>query len=275
VKRTIGRIARDVLLASAFVALSLLFRGYQLTTFAYLNPDEAELMVDARAALLSPVPFSTWMTTTIGPVWVLVLAGLGALGLPLTIASAHFLAAVAYGLLGFGVYVLLRRSFGFLPGFTLALVWWLPLALGVPLGSQSDFGAMTTELLPGGLLLGAALIPRGALERRPWLFVFVGALSSLAVFAKYQAAPLAVGLIAFQLIAMGLPWRSWLRPTLWWILGAIAPVFVVGLVMITSPTFSFELVVQNYQFIAAYGHADPRVRLIYVAMILGGANTVA
>jgi hypothetical protein len=48
-----------VAVASGLVVATMILRGQAITELDYLNPDEAELMVQARAALLSPVPFST------------------------------------------------------------------------------------------------------------------------------------------------------------------------------------------------------------------------
>lgn len=273
-KKTPIVVAVYVLVALMFIAVALLVRGYQLSTLTWLNPDEAELMVDGRAAMLSPVPFSTWMTSTIGPVWVLTLAAIGGLGFPLTIASAHFLAAVFYGLFGFGTLILLRRTFGLRVALPLTVAWWVPLALGVPVGSASDFGAMTTELLPCLFVLGAALIPIRSLAARPWLFAVVGFLCSLAILSKYQVLPLAVSLVLFQLISIGTPWRTLIRPALMALAGVFAPVVILAIVMALSPSFSFELVVQNYRFLAAYGHVDLLVRLYFAVNILTGPYTL-
>jgi hypothetical protein len=275
VKRLALSLASYVLLPLLFIAGALVVRGYQLETWTWLNPDEAELMVDGRAALLSPVPFSTWMTSTIGPVWVLVLAAVGALGVPLTIASAHFLAAVIYGLFGFGVLLLLRRAFSLPVAAMLTLAWWVPLALAVPVGTASDFGAMTTSLLPCLFVVAAALIPGRALAAHPWLFAVVGALCGLAILSKYQVLPLAMALVLLQLIVLGRPWRGWIKPGLLAVAGVFVPVVVLALVMALSPAFSFELVAQNFRFLAAYGSVPLVARVVYAVALLLGPYTVA
>lgn len=62
-----------VAVVAGLVVAAVILRGQAITEWGYLNPDEAEVMVQARAALRSPVPFSTWTT---GPYWPLFLAGL-------------------------------------------------------------------------------------------------------------------------------------------------------------------------------------------------------
>src|ERR1700730_10683858 len=57
-------VARELLIATAFVGVSVMLRGGFLGRITWLNPDEAELIAQARAAMRSPVPFTTWATTT-------------------------------------------------------------------------------------------------------------------------------------------------------------------------------------------------------------------
>jgi len=209
-------------------------------------------MAQARAALSSPVPFSTWTSGTTGPFWVLFLALLGWLGAPLTLVFAHLLAAVLVGLIGYVVWVLLRRSFGIGPAVVIGLLWWIPLVVMFPLGGLTDFGALNTELLPGLLVLVAALIPVKAVIARPWLFVFIGLLCGLAVGSKYQVLPLAVGLVVVQLIATGFTVRKWIAPLGFWAMGAVIPFAAVALAMLLSPTTSFDLLMQNFSFLGSY-----------------------
>jgi hypothetical protein len=239
-------------IALLFVVVALALRGQSLMAWSPLNPDEAELMAQGRAAMLSPVPFTTWTMGTTGPFWVLFLALLGVLGVPLTVAFAHFLAAVLMALMGFVVLVLLRRSFGAAAGAVLSLLWWLPVVLIFPVGGTSDFGAMSTELLPVLLVLCAALFPIHWLSRRPWLFLVVGVLCGLAVGAKYQVLPLAAGLVVVQLIS--LRWRPgrWLLAIVLVGVGFLAPFVPVVAAVLLSPDVSLDLVKQNFNFLGSY-----------------------
>lgn len=235
-----------------FVLVAVFLRGLTISVWTPLNPDEAELMAQARAAMKSPVPFSTWTSGTTGPFWVLFLALLGWMGAPLTLAFAHLLAAVLVGLLGYVAWVLLRRSFGTVPAVVIGLLWWLPLVVVFPLGGLTDFGALATELLPGLLVLVAALTPVKALAARPWLFLFVGLLCGLAVGSKYQVLPLAVGLVVVQLVATGFTVRRSIAPLLFWAMGAVIPFALVALAMLLSPTTSLDLLLQNFSFLGSY-----------------------
>jgi hypothetical protein len=127
-----------------FVVISVVLRGLTISVWGPLNPDEAELLAQARAAMLSPVPFTTWTSGTTGPFWVLFLALLGVMGAPLTLAFAHVLAAVLTGLIGFMIFLLVRRSLGLLPGIVLSVGWWLPIVAIYPVGGTADFGPLST-----------------------------------------------------------------------------------------------------------------------------------
>ena len=252
VVRFAGLVGVPVLTAIGFIVVAVLLRGQTISSWYSLNPDEGELIAQARAALLSPVPFTTWTMGTTGPFWVLFLALIGAFGFPLTIAFAHLLAAALVGMSGYVFFVLTRRVLGLWQGLVVSLLWWLPFVLVFPLGGRVDFGALNTELLPCLLLLVAALFPTAALRDRPWLFLFVGALCALAAGSKYQVLPLAVALLAVQLLSLRIPLVRCIRPALWWGLGFMAPLVGIVLAVVISPDVSWVLVQQNLGFLGSY-----------------------
>lgn len=264
------RFGAPLLILLAFVVATVALRGAYLEQWAPLNPDEAELMAQARAALVSPVPFTTWTTTTTGPFWVLFLALLGFLGLPLTVVFAHLLSALLAGLIGFLSWLLLCRALGPWMGTGLAIAAWAPLALVYPLGGPADFGALSTELLPSVLILGAALIPVRLLDEKPWLFLVSGLLCGLAVGAKYQALPVAGALLVVHLIVLAPSLGRLVRSVLLFAAGAVFPFALVGLSMVLSPAFSWILVEQNLNFLAAYaGNLDLPTRVSRSLFLIG------
>src|SRR6516164_3203982 len=131
-----------VAVAVGLVVATAILRGSAISEWGLLNPDEAGFMASARAALLSPVPWSTWETGTTGPYWTLFLAGLGALG----------------------------RG----PALVATVVWWFPIATTWLVGYPMNFSELSTEYLPMLLVVASALVPREQLAARPWLFFVVG-----------------------------------------------------------------------------------------------------
>jgi hypothetical protein len=189
---------------------------------------------------------------TTGPFWVLFLAIVGAVGLPLTVAFAHLLAAVLVGLSGFVVFILARRVLGLWQGLFVSVLWWLPFALIFPLGSPVDFGALNTEVLPCLLLLVAALFPTQRLIERPWLFIFVGAICAVAVGCKYQVLPVAGALLIAQLMMLRLPIRRCIPAALWWCAGFAIPIAAIVVAVLVSQDVSWSLVEQNFGFLGSY-----------------------
>jgi hypothetical protein len=236
-----------------FVAATIAVRGDTIPVWRWLNPDEAELMAQGRAARESLLPYTTWTMGTTGPFWPMFLALLGAVGLPLTLAFAHFLAAALVGGMGYVVWVLMRRTLGPLWGSFAAILWWLPLAVMYPIGGLPDFGALSTELLPCVLILAAALVPLHRLAARPWLFIVPGVLSGLAVGAKYQSAPVVLALVCAQLLAAKLSRKRLVVSMVWWASAAAAPIVVVVVAMALSPSVSYELFLDNVRFLGSYG----------------------
>jgi hypothetical protein len=264
------RVAPHVLAITVFVAVSVTLRGRTIGNLNWLNPDEAELMAQARAAMHSPVPFTTWTMGTTGPVSALFLATLGALSLPLTIVFAHLLAAVLFGLMGYMAFILMRRAMGLRTGLVVAVLWWLPIVLIFPVGGTTDFGALSTELLPTVLVLGAALVPSSRIVAHPWVFGVSGLLSGLAVGSKYQVVPLAIGLACVQVIMLGIPLRECRKACLWWVVGAASPFVLLALAIALSPDVSMDLLKQNLGFLGSYaGGVDLHARIVNSLRLLG------
>lgn len=236
-----------------FVTLSVIVRGGAIAAVGLINPDEVELMAQARAALRSPVPFTTWTMGTTGPTWPLTLALLGALGLPLTIAAAHVLSAVLTGLLGAGIFLLLRRAFSLTWSLVITIAWWAPLALVVPLlGYPSDFVALSTEYLPGALVVLIALFGlRSGGGRSGWL-VAGGVLGILAVGAKFQIAPLVFMVLLIVVVRERRGFADRLRGIGWVALGAVVPLALLVIVLLVAPGVTDALVAQQFGFLGSY-----------------------
>ncbi|OBK96465.1 hypothetical protein A5645_08455 [Mycobacterium asiaticum] len=246
-------VAVYIAVAAGLVLATVILRGQAISEWGLLNPDEAELIVQARAALLSPVPFSTWATGTTGPYWVLFLAGLGALGAPLTLAFAHLLSAVLLALSAAALFVTASRAIGRRAALVATLVWWLPIATTVLVGDAVNFDTLSTEYLPTLLVLASALVPREQLASKPWLFAILGLMAGLAVGAKFQVAPLAAAFVAAQLIVLDTSVRRIFVSLLWWVGGAVLPLTAIVLVMVVSPTTNWALVEQTLTFLGSYG----------------------
>lgn len=245
-------------IAVAFIGVSVMSRGSFLHTAGAYNPDEAELMAQARAALHSPVPFTTWTTATTGPFWVLFLALLGWFGLPLTIAFAHLLSAVMFGVLGYLGFTLARRSLGAAIGVVVTGFWWFPLVTALVPGSKVNFAPLVTETLPGALVLGIGLVRIEALARRPAVhFTLTGLLSALAVGAKYQVAPMVLAVFAVQVVLIGdYTRRGLVRSAAFWLSGLIAPFLLVGLAMLVSSGVSTAAIRIDLNFLANYSNGQ-------------------
>jgi hypothetical protein len=241
-----------VAVAAGLVVATAILRGQAISEWGLINPDEAGLIGDARAARLSPVPWSTWALGTTGPYWTLFLAGLGVLGAPLTLAFAHLLSAVLLALTAFALFVAASRAIGRGPALVVTVVWWYPIATTWLVGVPMDFSFLSTEYLPTLLVVASALVSREQLAARPWLFAVLGVLAGCAVGAKYQVAPLAVAFVAAQLIVLCPSAKRTLVSVLWWLVGAVLPIAAVVLVMVASPTTNWTLVGQSLRFLTSY-----------------------
>jgi len=241
-----------ITVAVGLVVATAILRGQAISDWGLINPDEAGLIAEARAARLSPVPWSTWVLGTTGPYWTLFLAGLGVLGAPLTLAFAHLLSAILLALTAFALFVAASRAIGRGPALVVTVVWWYPIATTWLVGVPMDFSSLSTEYLPMLLVVASALVSREQLAARPWLFAVLGVLAGFAVGAKYQVAPLAVAFVAAQLIVLRPSLRRTLVSVLWWLAGAVLPIAAVVLVMVASPTTNWTLVEQNFSVLVSY-----------------------
>ncbi|WP_231639446.1 hypothetical protein [Mycobacterium sp. Marseille-P9652] len=235
------------------VVATVILRGHAITDWRFLNPDETGLLVWGRAALHSPVPFSTWQFATLGPFWPLFLAGLAALGAPLTFAFAHMLTAILLALTAAVFFVAGSRAIGRGPALVATMVWWLPLATTFGLGFPEAYNTLSTEYLPVLLVVASALVPREQLAARPWLFAVLGLLAGLAIGAKPQVAPLAGAFAVAQVIVLRPNVRRIVVAVLWWLVGAILPLAAIALVVVVSPATNWTLVEQNFSAVLSYG----------------------
>ncbi len=243
----------NVAVAAGLVVATVILRGHAIAEWNYLNPDETGLLVWARAALHSPVPFSTWQFATLGPFWPLFLAGLAALGTPLTFAFAHMLTAILLALTAAALCGAASRAIGRGPALVATMVWWLPLATTFGLGFPEAYNTLSTEYLPVLLVVASALVPREQLAARPWLFAVLGLLAGLAIGAKPQVAPLAGAFAVAQVIVLRPNVRRIVVAVLWWLVGAILPLAAIALVVVVSPATNWVLVEQNFSAVLTYG----------------------
>jgi hypothetical protein len=267
----------DVAVAAGLVVATVILRGQAITEWGYLNPDETGLLVAARAALHSPVPFSTWLTGTLGPYWPLFLAGLATLGAPLTLAFAHLLTAVLLALTAAALFVAASRAIGRGPALVATIVWWLPIATTFAVGVAEAYNSLSTEYLPVLLVVASALVPREQLAARPWVFAVLGVLAGLAVGAKFQVAPLAVAFAAAQLIVLRPSVRRIVVSVLWWLAGAVLPVAAIVLVIVASPATNWVLVEQTVSFLGSYAAGPSQVQrfaLTFGSLIPAGGYIV-
>jgi hypothetical protein len=250
--------AQQAAIALAFIGVAVMTRGNFLHSATWFNPDEAELMAQGRAAMHSPVPFTTWTTATTGPFWVLFLALLGWIGFPLTIAFAHLLSAFMYGVLGYLGFTLARRSLRAPAAVIVTGFWWFPLVTcllaGGGLNGVVNFASLDTEVLPGALVLAASLPRPESIARRPILyFALTGLLSGLAFGSKYQVAPMALAVFAVHVVRVGdYSRRTLVRSAACWFAGLLAPLLLVGLAMLVSGDVSMTAVHIDLNFLSNY-----------------------
>lgn len=241
-------------IAAAFVGVAVMCRGSFLHTTGAYDSDEAELMAQARAALHSPIPFTTWTTATTGPFWVLFLALLGWIGFPLTIAFAHLLSAVMFGLLGYLGFTLARRGLGAATAVIVTGFWWFPLVTTLVIGGAVNFAALDTELLPAALVLAASLPRPEAIARRPAAYyALTGLLTGLAFGSKYQVAPMILAVFAVHVVRVGeYSRRTLVRSAGYWLGGLFTPLLLVGLAMLVSSDVSTAAIRIDLNFLSSY-----------------------
>lgn len=169
------------------------------------NPDEGELLVAAKRAAQSIIPFDRFTTTSYGPLWPMTLALLRHLGLPLSIPMAHLLATLLMvgtlvGLLHLAR-VLVGDALGFCLVATLTIVW---ASGGYP--RHPDFLTLATELAPLALITAAMCVAsRRSFDPRWNLFALL--LVGAAPLFKYQ-----FGFVALAAAAV-LVFDGWRRDT--------------------------------------------------------------
>lgn len=249
----LGSFLWNFVLFWVFVTISLILRSSFMSLTGPLNPDEAEFIAQARAAISSPIPFTTWSLTTAGPVTVYLLVILSYLGLPLNIVSAHFVAALLVGVIGYLVSVALSRSFGKPIGILLAFVLWLPLVLVSPLGDAQNFATLSTELLPLILVFAAYNLRPSKSPKHNWLyFMFSGLLLSLAFLAKFQVLPIVLVIVLYQFFLFKVSKKRTYNFILYLAVGALIPFFFLFLGFLTSTNFSIPVFKQYLKFMSAY-----------------------
>lgn len=235
-----------------FILGSLVLRGQQISDWGYLNPDEVELLFQARLARYSPTPFSTWITGTTGPYWTYLLLCFNALGAPMTLTFAHLLAAGLTGVAAAVLFVVMARVLDRRVAALFSICWWFPFAAIFPIGNPLDFGALSTEYLPMALIVTSALFTREQLALRPWLFSVVGLFAGLAVGSKFQAAPVALAFLIAQMIVMSPTVRRAVEYAAWWLVGAAAPIAALVVAVCRSKATNWLLVEQTFSFLGSY-----------------------
>jgi hypothetical protein len=91
----------------------------------------------------------------------------------------------------------------------------------------------------------------------------------LAVAAKYQILPVAAALLVIHVFGKARPWRQIVSRTGLFVAGAAIPIVLIVVVMLISPTTSFDLVRQNLSFLGSYaGGVDLRSRIVNSTTLL-------
>ena len=197
------------------------------------NPDEGELLTGGIQASQNFIPYRTYTTTNIGPMWPTTLGVLRRFGLVLNFAQAHLLSA----LLTFLTIGVLLAS---ISAANRLLVWGITLPLqlvwsasGYPINRPGDFAALSTESMPLLFLAtGFAICRRAESSFAKWTG---GLLLGLSVWFKYQALPLSITLIL--LLALTETTRVRALPKSSVLKGGAVGIFIVPLIAILSGTW--------------------------------------
>ncbi len=236
-----------VLGIAGLLVVLLWLRGDVLLSSGSFNPDEAELLGEAKRALLSPIPYDTFTTSTHLLVWPYFLAALHLVGLPLSLPAAHLMSGLFYVLILSILWTVLVRRLSVWTA-AIGVIGPALLLLSGVINAElvRDYMALSTELLPIALLTVAAatafmgVSPRGG--ARLWIStVIIG----IAPWAKPSVGLLALGLwgviIASEL--RGQPPASWWKSKRVAIcaVGVIAPTVVFTTVMLVGGTFGLFL----------------------------------
>lgn len=174
----------------AFVVSStfLWFRLKSISTKGSFNPDEAELLANAKRASINFIPYEHFTTPTHGVPWPYVLALINKLGLPMTIPVAHLLSCligiIVSTLLLIGIQRYLGNLLGFITTFPFILIW----AIGF---GDSDFQSLSTELL-SVLLITTGVFIASHTEYSDNKILVASCLVGTAAWAKYSFAPISL-----------------------------------------------------------------------------------
>lgn len=218
---------------------AILLRGPDLLLNMPFNPDEAELLAQGRRAQVSLFPpYESFTTTTHTLLWPMFMGALGLIGIPLGFVTAHIIAAVAYVLLAFTMYLVTAHHLGWKIAFLLVLpssIWILSLT--------GDFLSLSSELLPM-LMIALAVLIFSLPRTSPTLprLVAAAVILGCVFWAKPQLTPVAASItLTLILITVlstrhGSPARSVGRLTIAMVgvTGFLAPTIMVLVVLLAS-----------------------------------------
>ena len=95
IRRRLGLLV-PLMMTAVLLVLAVELRGLYLASSTMMNPDEAELLAAGRRAALNLLPYVTYTTPTYLVAWPFALGVLAALGVPMTLPTAHVLSALEY-----------------------------------------------------------------------------------------------------------------------------------------------------------------------------------
>lgn len=236
------RTNNGLIVALSLVMLFLL----RLPTVVYnreINPDESQMITQAKTLALDPVYFRSVDGTTIGPLDSYILIVPTWIGLPYDYSAARLLAFVLIALSLLFLYKAARQWFGPMPA-RLAL---LPIVFVLGLTQNGDLLSYCSELVPLfllsagtwlfikintrphpayttlfllGLLIG--MIPFGKIQGVPvaavlglFVAISIGQQSSPAFARVKQLALLGLGVSLFPLAFIGMAWANGLYDDFW------------------------------------------------------------
>ena len=246
-----------VLVSGALLAL----RMPQIKWNVDLSPDESQMVAQGMRFLSHPVPWRDVDGTTCGPLNSMLLSVLMRFGAPPTWQTARLVLWASTCLTLLFLYLTLR-SFGTRAEAQFGL---LPTVLFYAFSSVGDFVHYSNETL-SVLLLSACfyLLAREWTGERPAKvrLVWLGLVAGSIPFAKLQAAPLALFVVAIGLAQIAVrhrknaqPWRTCWREPLALCLGAAAvPAVLLGVVTAKGAFGDFW---KSYILAAAYYVKEP------------------
>jgi hypothetical protein len=223
---------------SLFLTLGV-FRLPFILSGNLFNADEAQMTAQAITFLHHPIPWRDYDGTTSGPLntWIVALPGL--FGITPNLASSRIVTVACVSGTIFCLYLFFRASMPDVIARTAILV---PFALFC-LATDWAYIGYTSETLP--MLLVASILAMATLRDGPsgprwWIDVAIGILIGSLVFAKLQAAPIALFLFA----ALAITWRMKSPPKLFvrrlFLLASGIAVLPALIVIVTAATGSFR-----------------------------------